>query len=241
MKAVVCAAVVASAAFAAWADTATLIPVKDNTLFEDTAGGTSNGAGPNVFVGNNAQGSSRRALLAFDLSSIPAGSTITGVSLTMFMAQGQTPTQTVTMHRVLADWGEGSSNSGPSGGNGAMATTGDATWLHRFYDSVTWASAGGDFAAGVSASTLVGDVGSYTWTGPGLVADVQAWVDGTLPNYGWLMLGDEATASTAKRFISREGSIESQRPTLVVEYVVPAPATLALAGLSLLAGARRRR
>ncbi len=241
MKAMLCAAAVAGLAGSAVADIATLSPVKDNTLFEDINGATSNGAGASVFVGNNSQGNARRALLAFDLSSIPAGSAVTGVSLTMYMAQSQAPTQTVTVHRVLAGWGEGASNSGPSGGNGTDAAPGDATWLHREYDSLLWASAGGDFAAGSGAATVVGGVGFYTWSGAGLVADVQAWVDGALPNDGWLLLGDEVTLSTSKRFVSREGTDVGQRPKLVVEYVVPSPWGLAALVGGVWAGGRRRR
>jgi hypothetical protein len=241
MKAMLCAAVVAGLAGSALADVATLNPVKDNTLFEDSLGSTSNGAGASVFVGNNSQGNARRALLAFDLSSIPAGSTVTGATLTMYMAQSQAPTQSVTVHRVLAGWGEGTSNSGPSGGNGTDATPGDATWLHREFDTLLWASAGGDFDATVRAATVVGGVGSYSWSGAGMVADVQAWVDGALPNDGWLLLGDEVTLSTSKRFVSREGTEIGQRPKLVVEYVVPSPWGLAAMVGGVLAGGRRRR
>jgi hypothetical protein len=53
----------------------------------------------------------------------------------------------------------------------------------------------------------------------GLVADVQAWVNGTAPNFGWILLGNETPIATAKRFDSSENSNTSFRPRLVVEYM----------------------
>ena len=41
-------------------------------------------------------------------------------------------------------------------GDGAPATPNDATWRHRFFDSVFWTTQGGDFSATVSASQSVG-------------------------------------------------------------------------------------
>ena len=64
-------------------------PSKDNTLYEyDPAEGDhSNGAGFHFFAGENGMGELRRGVLAFDIAgTLPAGSTITAVSLTMNMS-----------------------------------------------------------------------------------------------------------------------------------------------------------
>ena len=56
------------------------------TIYEDMNGALSNGSGAFLFAGvNGSIGGNRimRALIAFDLSSIPAGSTIDSVSLLM--------------------------------------------------------------------------------------------------------------------------------------------------------------
>ena len=69
------------------------MPSKDNTLYEYDAaeGDHSNGAGFHFFAGENGMGELRRGVLAFDLAgTIPAGSTITAVSLSMNMSM--TPT-----------------------------------------------------------------------------------------------------------------------------------------------------
>jgi hypothetical protein len=193
-----------------------------------------------MFAGLTQQGSIRRALVEFDVSSIPAGSTVTGVTLTLYMAQTTGGASDVSVSRVLASWGEGTSNSGSSGGSGAPSTLGDATWIHRFFDTTMWANPGGDFDAAASSVKSVAGVGSYSWASAGLVADVQAWVDGAAGNDGWMLRGDESTAGSAKRFATREATTDSQRPMLEVTYV-PAPASAMLFGAFGLAGLRRRR
>src|SRR5437764_966535 len=131
------------------------------------AGDISNGAGPHLSIGPNDQGIERRALVAFYLAgAIPAGSTINAATLTLNLSKtNSSQPQPIDMHRVLADWGEGASNSGDPGGQGAPAMTGDATWLHRFFDTTFWTAQGGDLEGSLSASTLVAGPGKYTWTG----------------------------------------------------------------------------
>src|SRR5262245_50802545 len=165
--------------------------------------------------------------MMFDLSSIPAGSTITSATLSLSVTQvSNTTPGAVELHRVLADWGEGTSNSGPSGGSGAPAAAGDATWLHRFFSGTLWANPGGDFAGAASGSTMVGDIGVYSWSGAGLVSDVQSWLNTPSGNFGWLMLGTESAVSSAKRMGSRENTDPAVRPQLTIEYAVPSPGTL---------------
>ena len=165
----------------------------------------------------------RRALLAFDLSAIPAGSTVTAVQLTLQLTKTVAGPQSVSLHRLSADWGEGTSNATGEEGAGANATTDSATWRYRFFSSQAWAKRGGDFAAAASASQQVGgDLGPYTWdTTPQLVADVQGWLDGPSTNFGWLLQGDESAMPTAKRFASRENATIASRPRLTVDFSPP--------------------
>ncbi len=209
------------------ADTVTLTPVKDNTLFQSTTGNLSSGAGESLFVGRTDRSDNylRRALLAYDYSSIPAGSTITGVSLTLRMDRTRADSaDPVSVHRASASWGEAGSNSTQAGGGqGAPAQGGDATWLHRFYSSTLWSTPGGDFAAAASATINVGTSnGDYAWSSAGLVADVQGWVNNPATNNGWLLKGLETSSKTARRFVSREESNASQRPRLAVTFTPPA-------------------
>jgi hypothetical protein len=200
-----------------------IMPNKDNTLYEfDPAEGDhSNGAGFHFFAGENAMGEIRRGVLAFDVAGrIPAGSTITAVSLSMNMSMTPTGARTVELHKLLADWGEGTSHAPSGEGDGAPATPNDATWRHRFFDTIFWATQGGDFSATVSASQSVGSVGQYTWSSAQMVADVQSWVDNPASNFGWLVLGDESAAATAKRFDTRESA---SPPVLTIEFIRALP------------------
>ena len=224
---------------AAHADVISLQASRDNTLFESTSGATSNGAGPNVYAGRNSQGALRRALLRFDLSAIPAGATITGVSLTLFASQTQGPAVEMGLHRTLADWGEGTSSS--MGGQGAPSQPGDATWIHTFFNASLWATSGGDFASPASATQSVFEAGSYTWNSTAaLVADAQGWLNSPASNFGWTLAGGESVIGTAKRFESRENAILANRPVLNVEYI-PAPHAAGFLTLLGVAALRRRR
>ena len=206
-----------------------ITPSKDNTLYEyDPAEGDfSNALGFHFFTGETGMGEFRRGVLAFDIAgTIPAGSTITGVTLAMNMSKTPVSTAyTVELHKLLADWGEGTSDAPDEEGGGAPATPNDATWRHRFFDTIFWTNQGGDFSATVSASQSVGVIGQYTWTSAQMVADVQSWLDNPGSNFGWLVLGDESTIATAKRFDTRESA---SPPVLTIQYmsaprVLPSP------------------
>src|SRR5262249_19295308 len=153
--------------------TITLGPSKDNTLYQSTVGNISNGAGPSFFVGETGDRGGdaiRRGVIAFDIAgTIPAGSTINSVTLSLHVVRNSlsaTASETVELHRLSADWGEGTSDAGSSrGGVGAPATTNDATWLYRFFNTTTWTNPGaeGDFSSTVSGSATVGGIGFYSW------------------------------------------------------------------------------
>jgi hypothetical protein len=199
-------------------------PSKDNTLYQyvPADGDLSNGAGDHFFAGETDDSLLRRGVLAFDIAGhIPQGSTITGVSLSLSMSRTSSDTsRTVALHKLLADWGEGTSHAQGEEGMGAPATPNDATWRHRFYDTIFWTTQGGDFSATVSASQSVGPIGQYTWSSTQMIADVQSWLNNPASNFGWLVLGDESTARTTKRFDTRESA---SPPVLTIVYTEPTP------------------
>lgn len=225
---------------AARADVISLAAAADNTLYQDPAGSLSNGSGGYLFAGMTAQNLLRRGLLRFDLTAIPAGSTIRSASLTLHMSRTITGNSTVEVRRVLAGWGEGASVAPGEGGTGAASRAGDATWAHAFFPGTAWANPGGDFASGRSDSQSVGGIGFYTWAD--LAADAQAWVNAPASNHGWLLRGDESLAGSAKRFDTRENAVEAFRPVLVVDFTpVPGPGGAWVVGAGLLAFSRRKR
>jgi uncharacterized repeat protein (TIGR01451 family) len=207
-----------------------LSPIADNTLYQDPAGQLSNGAGPHLFVGTSNQGTNniRRGAIKFDLSSVPAGSIITSATLTMRMSRPNNGAQPIVLHRALRNWGEGASNAaqggtGPRGGDGVQAAANDATWVFSFFNSQRWTTAGGDFVAAASATTVVNTVASYQWTGAGMAADVQQWVNNPAINFGWIMTANEAARPTAKEFETKESPIPANRPVLTIDYTPAAP------------------
>lgn len=202
----------------AGADTVTLAPVRDNSLIQDPAGARSSGAGPALFVGRNSGGNLRRGLVAFDVAGrLPEGAQVQAATLVLHASGASDSTlRTVSLHRVLGDWGEGASAS--DGGSGAPSEPGDATWIHRFYPDSLWNDPGGDFPGEPSAAAEVGNEGVYSWSGSGLSADVQFWVDHPGLDFGWLLRGDETANGTAKRFDSRESPDVQNRPSLLITF-----------------------
>ena len=196
----------------------TLTADRDNSLYEHPDGAESNGSGDFLFVGRS-NGLSQRALVFFDIAgSIPDGSTIESVSLTMNVSNSQAGTENVRLHRLLTDWGEGDSLGGEEG-RGAPATPRDATWIHSFSSDTMWENPGGDFASIASADLGVGGVGNYTWTSTAdMIGDVQGWLDDPSTNFGWILIGNESGGATAKRFDSREHQSVANRPVLTIVF-----------------------
>ena len=243
---------VATSAFAswAWASTTTINPDQDNTLIQTTSGTLSNALG-DIYVGRTGQtdtASRRRGTIRFDVAgSVSAGSTINSVTLRLWLVSaGDATVRTVYVHPASASWGEGTSYF--NGGIGASSTTNDATWIHCFYSGTSWISAGGDYGA-ASGSAGAGSSGAtgqwYTWSTTGMKNDVQSWLDTPAGNHGWVLVGDESTGGTARRFTSREATDDggAHYPELIIDYTpppglaasaAPRPAPARVAGLRLL-------
>ncbi|MDA0246116.1 MAG: DNRLRE domain-containing protein [Chloroflexi bacterium] len=216
----------------------TLNPSLDTTLFEES-GDLSNGRGQHIFVGNTGpinSNNARRALIAFDVAgSIPAGATILTATLRLNLSRvngGEAGNaRAIALHPATAAWGEGTSDASGQEGTGADATAGDATWSHNNYTSTAWTTPGGDFVGTASATQMVTGLGAYTWQSAGMAADVQSWLDAPASNFGWLLLGNEVTSLTARRFDSQQHGTAANRPQLIIEYLLPvAPAEIALTG-----------
>ena len=198
----------------------TATPEKDNTLYAESDT-LSNGAGQRFFAGKSGLGFTRRGLVKFNLTGlVPAGATVDSVVLRLNLAQTSSSTQTIELHRVLADWGEGTSAGVMGEGIGAPATAGDATWGFRFFGAAqTWTAPGGDFAALASASRPVGAaLGFYNWRSAGMTSDVAFWLQNPSSNFGWELTGNEVNPASAKAFNSRNAISAINRPLLTIYY-----------------------
>ena len=222
------AVVILFATCTAYGERVILQPVQDTSLFESLEGSLSNGSGPNLFAGDNSDGNTRRALLGFAVAeAIPAGAHIDAVELHLFLSNSPDTTVATTfaLFRVHSSWGEAASVS--AGGMGAPSQPGDATWVHRFYPDTRWQSPGGDFDGTASVAFGTRLPGPYVLSNSRLVDDVQTWLELPARDHGWLLLGEEAVAGSARRFDSREHPDPSHRPLLVVDFtpLAVAPAT----------------
>ncbi len=134
-----------------------------------------------------------------ELPDIPPGATVDRVTLDLrqdrVRNQGTGPKSAVVeLRRITEDWAEGQGNdvaAGPCAGGTASA---GVTWTAQ---PVTQAAASAEASFGTGGnSTVVLD--SNNADDAGLVADVQAWVDGT-PNHGWMVsVADENDPDNAR-------------------------------------------
>ncbi|MCC6361288.1 MAG: DNRLRE domain-containing protein [Phycisphaerales bacterium] len=207
------------------ADSITIESSRDNSIYSDSDA-LSNGSGQYLFAGRIRSGTLRRALIRFDVAdALPAEAMPTSVTLTLYCTRSVSADVPVALHRLSADWGEAASDAEFEEGLGADAQPGDATWGYRFFQTDPWATAGGDFAPSPSATAPVGFAqAAYSWSSDQMLADVEAWRAEPNQNFGWIVVGDETAAGTAKRFASRENPDVDLRPKLTIEYeVIPLP------------------
>lgn len=193
----------------------TFYPEEDTTLFSD-AKNNGNGGAPVVFVGQTNNGGIRRALLKFDVSSIPEEAEIFSAELTMHvtMHAPTVSTDSVSIHRVLKNWKEDTSLTA-SKGQGEPASK-SATW--RFRTNKKWKKAGGDFMKTASDTQSIegSDQNTVTWKSDKLVNDVKFWINTPNKNFG-LLLKSSGGPGSARQYGSSQGSA-TQRPALIVEY-----------------------
>ena len=219
------------------ADTVTLDATKDNSIYSEN--NNSNGDG-DLFSGRTQgrQGAgTRRALMQFDLTgSIPSGTSIENVSITLNVSR-RGPASVgssvdVFLHRLIQDWGEGTSLGTGLGGS---PSTGDATWNSSFFNTENWQIEGGNFVNTPSATQAMSSLGPITWNSPNLIEDVQSWVDNPEQNFGWIILVDESAFGAATIFGSRENNSTGSRPKLTIDFSAgaepPAVSDLVLEGL----------
>ena len=202
--------------------TITIVADRDVTLVEHPDGSLANGAGPVVFAGRNNQPTDgvRRALIRFDLASLAPGQNPLAAAgaavLLVNTTESNVEPREYRLHRVLADWSEGPSSG--TGGGGVPSVEGDATWIHASYPSELWMHSGGQFEGTPSARVLVGGAGAYRFEGEQLLRDLELWLRHPELNFGWVLIGDEATRQNSRAFGSRENSDPALRPALELSY-----------------------
>jgi hypothetical protein len=146
-----------------------------------------------------------------------AGQTILSVEFSLYEI-ARSGTTTIALHRLLRAWVEGTT-AAPGG-------VGDPDAVHAVHDTVPWTSHGAfgdgtDRVATASATDATFDATvnhAHSWSGAGLVADMQGMVDGTYANDGWGLYGDGSYV----QFAASENTTASYRPKWVIEHTAPA-------------------
>jgi hypothetical protein len=127
---------------------------------------------------------------------IPLGSTINSATLTINVTDPATAGANVTLHRILVPWTESST-----------------------YNSMTNGISTDDVeAVSTPDSALVNPEITGLKDFTNLAATVQAWLDGTAPNYGWTIVSDDINRIF---FDSSETGTATLRPVLTVDYNAP--------------------
>ena len=154
------------------------------------------------------------ALVRFDISSIPTGTSITSATLNLYYYgwwDNNPAGHPLTCYRITSGWDEA-----------------DVTWITR----PSWLPDG----QWTDSAKVPGSTGTWmTWD---VTADVQAFVDGAESNFGWIIRDETYWGKPNIPMIGfRSKEYGSVIPFL---EVVPTPAALALLALASFAPRRRR-
>jgi hypothetical protein len=150
-------------------------------------------------------------LMKFDLSSIPAGATVSSATLSLYQTAADAttePTYTATLHRII--------NKNP---NLAQATgwtyDGVQGWTSNTCCSGGVPMAQADISAPVDTRSLDKTNGIKQWTVTSLI---QGWLNTPSTNFGLLINSDASKLADHWRYFSSNEHTLSQRPSLSVTY-----------------------
>lgn len=187
-----------------------LTPSIDN--YGDSNSATANnGTAGFIAVGeDNTATATYRSLVKWDLSSIPAGSTITATTLTLTVHTDRSDNaRTLSVFRVLRAWTETGStwNNWDTGQAWGTAMCANTTSDREATDIGT---------ATQPANPAVDSTVAVTLT----ASKVQEWLDGVLTNNG-ILLQVATETDDGILYYSREEATATKRPTLDVTYTPP--------------------
>ena len=160
---------------------------------QEKNGTTNYGTATTLKVQSWKNGNNIRTFVQFDVSSIPAGSTVSSATLTLCATTVPSSTRTYDAHLVTSSWSEG---------------------------SVTWNTQPSVAGAATDSATTPGSAACMTWT---TTSDVQAWVDGTANNGWRISDSAEGNNQRRDAiYRSREDTaVPADRPNLTVVFTAP--------------------
>ena len=188
----------------------TLQPSTKDTVFSATAPDTNYGTLDYLQIGHWSTSVIIRAILNFDASAIPAGSTINSATMSLDYWEynyGNPSGQTAWAYKITRnDWVEL-----------------EATW-NSYKTGFAWTTAGGDYVTSNPAGGSVAYPASYGWVGFDITAIVQDAVNNVSGSVNVLIKFADETITQDAVHRSKEYATASLRPKLVISYTL-APAT----------------
>lgn len=206
--------------------------VQDAVIYEGAGYTNYNFGGRQNFLSGELASTAQttRSLVRFTgiRSSLPADMVITSATMYLYcLSESNGIDYTIGSHRVLLNWGEGTSNE---------ATEQYAVcWNDAQYSDLAWNVPGCDAASDVTgedstadrtataeASRLITGTGWFAWD---LTTAVQNWYSGQWSEYGVILINSgEGTANSMKQFVSSEHPDgDGYRPYLEVTYDTTVP------------------
>lgn len=172
------------------------------------------GSCSDMVVSSNGAGTIQRAIIAFDVSSIPAGSVVERVYLHLYLGAAVPVSVPINIFVQTTPWSEGIHCA-------SAATAGDSNWTSANFGTSLWTTPGGDIGDGVlgiGVSGLLNEELFVQLNAAGTSA-VQGWIDTPSSNGGLIIkIPNEAVATDTAIFHSSETASVSYRPMLEVLY-----------------------
>ncbi len=165
-------------------------------------------AATGLTIGKTAGGKGLRALLQFNISSIPSTDTILNATVKVYLeAATGSSNITISVYRIISPW-----------------TESGASWNNRTNSSL-WSSAGGDYEiTKIDSKIFLNSSGNYyNFT---ITKLARNWLNGTYNNYGIILIAQNASTGNFSQISSSDSLTVAQRPEIIINHVKNAPPTI---------------
>lgn len=162
-----------------------------------------------------------RALINWNLDSIPMGSTIVSARMSLYCYKDEFGIDTMTIYAypLLKPWIEGTQNRTDRN----LDNPPSSCWI-EYGNNIPWDSEGADAPTDrsftITSSSTNSGTGWYTFD---ITEAVQNWFSGSWENNGLILISSNEEVNDLKYFTSSESSITTQRPKLVIWYEDTSP------------------